>query len=449
MDCLLHTKRCNASFAQAAVLRNPREPYSSDKESGTALLLVGSANCGMRCKMRREVSAYDVISVGVDGTVMIYLDNAATTLRKPTTVGIAMQYALTHAASAGRSAHSAALLAAKILFDTRSIAAQLFDVADASRVIFTTNATDALNTAIFSMGEHGNRFAVTGMEHNAVIRPMYQLCQQGKQAEILSTPLWNPDRLLEQIQKKCSEGLDCLVVNHVSNVYGYCLPLEEIDALLADYGAAMIVDASQSAGICPISCGNLRSAVAVCMPGHKGLYGPQGTGLLLALTDDIRKPHNYGGTGSNSIERDMPEELPDRLEAGTHNITGIAGLFEGIRFVRQLGTESILHHERILRKQLAAMLRKLPQITCYESPEESLQTGVLSITCQTMSCEQLAEALAERGIGVRAGLHCAPVAHQTGGTLESGTVRFSPGWFQNTQQIKQTAEAIEMILSNC
>lgn len=378
---------------------------------------------------------------------MIYLDNAATTLRKPAAVGTAMQYALTHAASAGRSAHESALLAANILFDTRRIAAQQFDLEDASRVIFTTNATAALNIAIFAMGEHGTRFAVTGMEHNAVMRPMHELCRQGKKLEILQTPLWDPACLLEQIQKKCCEGLDCLVVNHVSNVYGYRLPLEEIDALLADYGVPMIVDASQSAGVCPISCRMLRSAAAVCMPGHKGLYGPQGTGMLLALHDEISKPHCYGGTGSNSMELDMPKELPDRFEAGTHNIAGIAGLFEGIRFVRQLGEDTILRHEQILRKQLAGMLRKLPQITCYESPADSLQTGVLSITCQTMSSEQLAQELAQRGICVRAGLHCAPTAHQTGGTLESGTVRFSPGWFQNTYQIRRTAEVIRNILS--
>lgn len=379
---------------------------------------------------------------------MIYLDNAATTLRKPASVGTAMQYALTRAASAGRSAHEPAMLAANILFDTRRIAAQQFDLEDPARVIFTSNATDALNTAIFAMGEHGTRFAVTGMEHNAVMRPMHQLCRQGKRMEILETPLWNPDVLLERIQKKCREGLDCLIVNHVSNVYGYRLPLEQIDAVLADSGVPMIVDASQSAGVCPISCRKLRSAAAICMPGHKGLYGPQGTGLLLAVSDDIHQPHCYGGTGSNSIELDMPEELPDRFEAGTHNIAGIAGLFEGIRFVRQLGTETILRHEQTLRKQLAGMLRTQPQITCYESPMDSLQTGVLSITCQTMSCEQLAQRLAQRGICVRAGLHCAPVAHQTGGTVESGTVRFSPGWFQNTHQIRRTAETIRNILSN-
>lgn len=386
--------------------------------------------------------------MGMDGVTMIYLDNAATTLKKPASVGSAVQYAMTHAASAGRSAHESAMLAAGILFDTRRIAARLFDASDPARVIFTANATDALNTAIFSMGKYAKRFAVTGMEHNAVLRPMTALCREGARMDVLPTPLWEPEVLLDGLARRCREGLDCLVVNHVSNVFGYCLPLEEIDTVLSQYGVPMIVDASQSAGICAISCRKLRSAAAVCMPGHKGLYGPQGTGLLIALADEVTEPFRYGGTGSRSSEAEMPDELPDRLEAGTHNIAGIAGLFEGIRFVEQVGTEAIAHHERVLRRQLTRLLRGMPDITCYASPNDELQTGVLSVTCRGMSCEQLAQCLAQRGICVRDGLHCAPLAHRTAGTEESGTVRFSPGWFQNSHQIKRTAETIRHILSD-
>ena len=379
---------------------------------------------------------------------MIYLDNAATTLGKPAAVGRAVLDAMAHAASAGRSAHGPAVCAANILFDTRRIAARLFDAEDPARVIFTANATEALNTAIFSMGNYARHFAVTGMEHNAVLRPMQALCRKGARMDVLPTPLWRPDILLDSLTRKCREGLDCLIVNHVSNVFGYCLPLGEIDGILSQYGVPLIVDASQSAGICEISCRKLPSAAAVCMPGHKGLYGPQGTGLLIALADEVTEPFRYGGTGSRSSEAEMPDELPDRLEAGTHNIAGIAGLFEGIRFVEQVGMDTILHHERVLRRQLTRLLRGMPEITCYAAPKEELQTGVLSVTCRGLSCEQLAQGLAQRGICVRDGLHCAPLAHRTAGTEESGTVRFSPGWFQNSHQIKRTAEAIRRILSD-
>ncbi|MGN1014207.1 MAG: aminotransferase class V-fold PLP-dependent enzyme [Butyricicoccus sp.] len=379
---------------------------------------------------------------------MIYLDNAATTLQKPASVMTAVRQAMNRAASAGRSAHRPAVLAADILFDTRALAAEFFELDDSSRVIFTSNATMALNTAIFSMAEYARRFAVTGMEHNAVMRPMHKLSHQGKRVTVLDTPLWKPERLLDSAEKTCKNGVDCFVVNHVSNVYGYELPLEELDGVLRRYGVPMIVDASQSAGVCPLSARRLRSAAAICMPGHKGLYGPQGTGMLLSLTEEIQAPLLYGGTGSRSISPNMPEDLPDRLEAGTHNIAGVAGLFEGIRFVRMVGVDQIREHETILRRQLASQLKNVSQLHCFTTSRDELQTGVLSITCDTMSAEQLSMRLAERGICVRAGLHCAPLAHRTGGTLESGTVRLSPGWFQNLHQIRRTTESIRDIVQN-
>lgn len=377
---------------------------------------------------------------------MIYFDNAATTLQKPAEVADAVRYAMSHASSAGRSAHAPAILAADILFDTRALAAEFFDLDDASAVAFTANATQALNTAIFAVAEHCKTMAITGMEHNAVFRPMTKLAQQGKRLIRLDTPLWKPERFLESLEQACRNGLDCLIVNHVSNVYGYRLPIEEIDGILRQYGTAMIVDASQSAGICSLSVRRLRSAAAVCMPGHKGLYGPQGTGILLALTKEINQPLLYGGTGSQSEQAHMPEELPDRFEAGTHNIAGIAGLFEGIRFIQKIGVETVLQHEQELRGQLVRLLEKIPEVNCIASDKNSLQTGVLSVTCETMPAEELAKQLADYGICVRAGLHCAPLAHQTGGTFETGTVRFSPGWFQNMHQVRKIADAMQEIV---
>ncbi len=378
---------------------------------------------------------------------MIYLDNAATTLKKPPSVRCAVRDAMLHAASAGRSAHRPAMLAAEILYDTRRLAADFFDAEDGCSIAFTPSATYALNAAIFSISKYVKKIAFTEMEHNAVRRPLRYLSKRGLSLLPIRTPLWKPEIFLECAEQACKDGAACFVVCHISNVFGYRLPLEELDEILQRCGACMILDASQSAGICPISVRQLPSVAAVCMPGHKGLYGPQGTGILLARRREVQDPLLYGGTGSDSLREDMPLSLPDRLEAGTHNIAGIAGLFEGIRFVQSVGTEEILLHEQQLQHQLSTCLGSVEGLRCYCAPKEEMQTGVLSVVPEKISCEQLAQVLAERGICVRAGLHCAPLAHRSAGTLATGTVRFSPGWFQTRRQIKKTAEAVRAVLA--
>ena len=226
---LLHAERGDEGTARAAVLRNTGTHYPAAAPSAPALLVVGRADFCAGHHACGAVSSWGGAAVGMDGLPMIYLDNAATTLHKPSTIGAAMQEALLHAASAGRSSHAAALRAAEILYETREMAAKLFELEDPARVVFTTNATEALNTAIFAMSEHAERFAVTGIEHNAVLRPMHRLASQGKRVKILDTPMWQPEHLMEQLQETCRRGLDCLVVNQVSNVFGYRLPLEQID----------------------------------------------------------------------------------------------------------------------------------------------------------------------------------------------------------------------------
>lgn len=374
---------------------------------------------------------------------MIYLDNAATTMPKPDSVKQAVLRAMDEAASAGRSAHRPAMQAAEILFDARQTAAELFGVEDPCSVAFTSSATAALNTAIFSMAEHCRHFAITGMEHNAVVRPLHYLQQKGTRVTILPTMLWDDERLLEAAEDACHDGADCFVVCHVSNVFGWKLPLERLSALLARYHVPLIVDASQSAGICPLDVRSLPSTVAVAMPGHKGLYGPQGTGILLWLADEKPRPLLFGGTGSRSMEAEMPEELPDRLEAGTHAIPAIAGLAEGMRFVQSIGVERIGAHEQALRRELTLQLQQISGVHCLCSPWGERQTGVVSIVCDQMDAETLAQRLAEHDICVRAGLHCAPLAHQTAGTLETGTVRLSPGWFQTEQEMQETADTLQ------
>ena len=376
---------------------------------------------------------------------MIYLDNAATTLKKPPAVGSAARWAMGHAAGAGRSAHFPAMTGAEILYDTRALAAELFGMEDPRRVVFTFNATHALCLALHSMQEC-RHFAISPFEHNAVLCPVIDIVrQENKRLTILKGELWNNELLLESAKKAIEDGADCFVLCHVSNVFGYIQPLEQLDLLLAEAGIPLILDASQSAGVLPIDVSKLPSLAAVCMPGHKGLYGPPGTGMLLWLSDDMPYPLLPGGTGSRSEQTEMPDFLPDRLESGTQNIAGVAGLFEGMKFVQRLGEQEILRHERALCRIAAEELRQIPGIVSFVSPDMNRQTGVLSFYSRQLPVETVAQRLAEQNICVRAGLHCAPLAHKTAGTERTGTVRISPGWFQTEHQMRRFAARIAVI----
>lgn len=377
---------------------------------------------------------------------MIYLDNAATTLEKPPAVSRAMCWAMRHAGGAGRSAHPPAMLGADIIYDTRRLAAQVFDVPDPTRVIFTANATQALNMALYAMAQTRRHFAISGFEHNAVYRPILELVKRNNlKLTMLRSALWEDALLLEQAEQAIRDGADCFVLCHVSNVFGYIQPLEQLDALLSEHGIPLVLDASQSAGVLPLSVSKLHSLAAVGMPGHKGLYAPPGTGMLLWMSQDLPAPLLLGGTGSLSEQADMPDFLPDRLESGTVNVAGIAGLFEGLQFVSKLGESEIAAWECKLRDLVTEKLREVPGVTVYASPNPQKQTGVLSFTCRQLPCEIVAQRLAEHNICVRAGLHCAPLAHSTAGTLETGTVRISPGWFQSVRQVRKFCDTLAHI----
>lgn len=377
---------------------------------------------------------------------MIYLDNAATTLEKPPAVSRAMCWAMRHAGGAGRSAHPPAMLGADIIYDTRRLAAQVFDVPDPTRVIFTANATQALNMALYAMAQTRRHFAISGFEHNAVYRPILELVKRNHlKLTMLRSALWEDALLLEQAEQAIRDGADCFVLCHVSNVFGYIQPLEQLDALLSEHGISLVLDASQSAGVLPLSVSKLHSLAAVGMPGHKGLYAPPGTGMLLWMSQDLPAPLLLGGTGSLSEQADMPDFLPDRLESGTVNVAGIAGLFEGLQFVSKVGESEIAAWECKLRDLVTEKLREVPGVTVYASPDPQKQTGVLSFTCRQLPCEIVAQRLAEHNICVRAGLHCAPLAHSTAGTLETGTVRISPGWFQSVRQMRKFCDILAHI----
>ena len=256
------------------------------------------------------------------------------------------------------------------------------------------------------------------------------------------SPLFEPEAAVSAF-RRALPGAKAVVCTMVSNVFGYLLPVREIAELCAAAGVPLIVDASQAAGCVAFDAAALGAAF-VAMPGHKGLLGPQGTGILLCFAQP--KPLLCGGTGSQSVLQDMPEELPDRLEAGTHNVPGIAGLLAGIRYLSAQGVENIERRERRLAQRLTAQLRAEPRLEVFASPDPACQTAVLSVRCRDMDSELLAQKLARYGIAVRAGLHCAPVAHRTAGTLETGTVRLSLSPFNMDAEIARTARVFHEIL---
>lgn len=372
---------------------------------------------------------------------MIYLDCAATTLQKPPEVARAVARAVSTMSSPGRGGHAAAMRAADTVLRCREEAAALFRVREPERVVLTSNATHAINIAVKSLAGPGTPVLVSGFEHNAVMRPLHAV---GADVRVAAAPLFRPEETLRAFAERLKD-VSLVVCNHVSNVFGYILPVEEIAALCRMHRVPLIVDASQSAGVLPVDITQWGAAY-VAMPGHKGLYGPQGTGLLLCGAGQLPKPLMEGGTGTLSARSEMPDFLPDRLEAGTHNIPGAAGLLEGLRFVRAKGEKRIFLHEHALLERTVGALSGEKGLTLFTSEGLRCQTGVLSMRFEALDCEEAGGLLGEAGFAVRAGLHCAPAAHRSAGTLETGTVRVSFSAFNTYAEADRVSIAVKRYL---
>lgn len=371
---------------------------------------------------------------------MIYLDSAATTLEKPAAVARAMANAVGRYASPGRGGYAAGMRAGSLLYCCRECAARMFGVPNPEQVVLTTNATHGLNLAIRTLVKPGQTVLISGYEHNAVTRVLHGISDVT--VKIADSVLFDAEDTIRRFDELMTDDVDVVICNHVSNVFGFILPIKEIAQLCRERGKPLIVDASQSAGTQPISLSDLGAAF-IAMPGHKGLYGPQGTGLLLCGMQP--EPLLCGGTGSASIQQEMPDFLPDRLEAGTQNVCGAAGLLAGMRFVEKTGIERIACYERRLCRRMMARLRDVPGIHVFEGPH---QCGLFSFTVDGADCESVGERLGRRGVAVRAGLHCAPLAHRTAGTLDSGTVRVSFSAFNRVEQTERAAVLIRMITAS-
>ena len=353
---------------------------------------------------------------------MIYLDNGATSFHKPPGVARAVCLAMEQCANPGRGGYKAAMTAAQTVFECRETAAELFDC-QPEQVVFTSNCTHGLNIAIRTLVKNGDRVVISGFEHNAVTRPLHALHAN---IHIAGRKLFDPENTLIEFESALQKGVVAAIFTHVSNVFGYILPVEEMAALCRQYGVPFVIDAAQSAGALPVHLRRL-GADFIAMPGHKGLLGPQGTGILLCGREP--DPLIFGGTGSASMLQEMPDFLPDRAEAGTLNVPGIAGLKEGLRYLRRTGIQNIFKREHNAADYCAQALEKLG-MRVFSGPH---QAGTVSFL-PGIDCEEAARILAGKGIAVRAGLHCAPLAHESAGTLETGTVRVSFGHDANMGQ---------------
>ena len=364
---------------------------------------------------------------------MIYLDNGATSFHKPAAVRRAVLYAMQQCANPGRGGYGAAMEAANIVYRCRELAGALF-ACDADRVVFTSNCTHGLNIAIRSVIKSGDTVAISGFEHNAVTRPLHAI---GARVRVAGRKLFDWDDTLEDFYRTLHRGVDAAVFTHVSNVFGYILPVEQMAAMCREAGVPFIIDAAQSAGSLPVSLKTL-GADFIAMPGHKGLLGPQGTGLLLCGRQP--QPLLYGGTGSESLRQDMPDDLPERVEAGTLNVAGIAGLHAGLRYLQQTGIAHISKRERKQAEKCVAGLKKLG-FKVFSGPHQS---GTVSFL-PDMDCEIAAQLLARQGIALRAGLHCAPLAHESAGTIQTGTVRVSFGHDATDVQTRAFLQAVSKL----
>ena len=373
---------------------------------------------------------------------MIYLDSAATTFQKPPSVTAAMQDALLTMSSPGRGGYPAAMKAAETAFQCRSELAELFGVGNPERVVFTSSATHGLNIAIKSLVPPGGKAVVSGYEHNAVTRPLTAL---GAEVSAAEAPLFRQSEVAAAFDRLIVPGTDAVICNHISNVFGFIQPVEAIAAMCRERGVPFIIDASQSAGVLPLNLDRLEAAF-IAMPGHKGLYGPQGTGVLLCGENVPVRTLLEGGTGSLSMQQEMPDFLPDRLEAGTHNMPGIAGLLAGVRFVKQRGMANILDHERRLTLLAAEGIRMFPGAKVLAMPGLREQAGVLSFVPLKKDVEEVGTRLAEQGIAVRTGLHCASFAHKSAGTLDTGTVRVSFSDFNTRSEVYRLLAVLHDLL---
>lgn len=375
---------------------------------------------------------------------MIYLDNGATSFPKPLSVRQNVDISLKKfSANPGRSGHSLSLRAAKEIFECRKRLKELFNVSSEEEIIFTENCTMALNTVIFGLLSEGDHVLISSMEHNSVTRPLESLKDKGVTYSTFDYS-YDDNETVDNVRNLIKPETKLVICTHASNVFGFRFPIERICALCHAYGFLFCVDSAQSAGVFDIDVGTNQYDF-VCMSGHKSLYGPMGTGVLI-LNNRNLKPLLYGGTGTESVKKSQPEGLPEKFESGTQNMNGISGLKAGVDFVKNRGIKNIYNHEYKLAKRLFNGLANNRKVITYnKSFDYGKVAPVVSFNIDGVYSEDLVAKLNKYGIMTRGGLHCSPLAHTTMNTIENGTVRVVPGAFNTINDINYLLNVIRKL----
>ncbi|MGE5390874.1 MAG: aminotransferase class V-fold PLP-dependent enzyme [Deltaproteobacteria bacterium] len=375
----------------------------------------------------------------------VYLDNAATSFPKPESVYAAMDHFNRNlGGNPGRGSHQATRSAGSVVLEAREALAALFNVADSSRIAFTMNITEAINLALKGILVPGDHVITTSMEHNAVARPLHVLSGLGVEwTRVICSGDGSLDP--EDIRRAIRPNTRLICLLHASNLTGTIMPIKEVGKIARENGIIFMVDSAQTAGVLPLDAEEYNIDI-LTFTGHKALLGPQGTGGLYVRPGLIIKPLKEGGTGSLSESLVHPEYMPDRLESGTLNTPGIAGLAAGVAFIRDTGLEHIRQHELKLTRALLAGLQEIKGVKVYGPEDPVRRVAVVAFNIEDRDCGDVSMNLDLRfGIIARSGLHCAPLAHQTIGSFELGACRLSPGLFNTMEDIEYTVKAIDQL----
>ncbi len=377
----------------------------------------------------------------------MYLDNAATSFPKPESVYVAVDSFLREiGGSSGRSSYGRSRMAQEKVLETRKAIAKLFNIHNLSRIIFTINCTEALNLGLKGILKRGDHVISSSLEHNSVNRPVFKLASKGISVTWVSCdPRYGVD--LDEVSRKIKKNTRMIMLTAGSNVLGTLLSIAEVGAIARQRGTIFFVDGAQTAGSLPIDVEAMNIDLLACS-GHKGLFGPQGTGFLFIREGIELETLREGGTGSLSGSKMQPDFLPDRFESGTLNGPGIAGLGAGVEFVLQEGLERIAQKEKALTTQLWEGLEGIGKVKLYGPEPSLLRTSVVSFNIEGLHCEDVGSILdSVFQIEVRTGLHCAPGAHELIGTFPEGTIRVSPGYFNTQEDIEALIQAVRGIIS--
>ncbi len=376
---------------------------------------------------------------------MIYLDNAATTYPKPQSVIKAVDEALKKSANPGRSGHTLSQNAAVSVYEVREKIKDMFAAPSVENVVFTLNCTHAINYVLKGLLKSGDRIVTSSFEHNAVMRPLEKLKNQGIHVDIAEAYPDDKEATIRSFARLINTNTKLVICTAASNVIGLKMPIKEIGMMCKQFGTKFCVDAAQLAGVCDI---NMRECNIdyLCIAAHKGLYAPMGTGILITRDNELNTLIE-GGTGTASVMLEQPNDLPEMLESGTINVIGILGIGAGIDFIKSKGLDKIYNHEMSLIKKLYRQLKSTAGVKLYTPEPDDNYAPVLSFNINGLNSVESASKLNSLGFATRAGLHCAPFAHKRIGTIESGTVRVCPSVFTTIQDIDKFAAAVKQISS--